>query len=193
MDRRQIRTRKMLMRAMIYLMGRAPWDRIEVQQICDQADVARSTFYSHFNNKQELPDCGFAELESKIAAETPGRSLTINGTFSFLPELLGHIQEHQHFFENMKQTVNGSIVFGRFRSIIGKFTRAEIQRARLADQISATATAFICGGMFGVLEDWKTAGCRQPAREVVGEIDQLVAIWLRPHLAGAAKTPVDAG
>jgi AcrR family transcriptional regulator len=53
-DRRSLRTRQLLMRAMVELMRRKRYHSITVREITDQADVGRSTFYAHFTDKDDL-------------------------------------------------------------------------------------------------------------------------------------------
>lgn len=53
-DRRVLRTRNLLFRAMVSLMQEMPYDQITVQLILDRADVGRSTFYAHFEGKEDL-------------------------------------------------------------------------------------------------------------------------------------------
>ena len=53
-DRRAQRTRKTLQETLIELMGEKPYDAITIQDIADRADIGRTTFYLHFNTKDEL-------------------------------------------------------------------------------------------------------------------------------------------
>jgi AcrR family transcriptional regulator len=53
-DRRKQRTRDLLQRAMIELLKERGYDSITVQEIVDRANIGRSAFYLHFNNKDEL-------------------------------------------------------------------------------------------------------------------------------------------
>ena len=52
--RRAQRTRKALQETLIQLMGEKPYDAITIQDIADRADIGRTTFYLHFNTKDEL-------------------------------------------------------------------------------------------------------------------------------------------
>lgn len=54
MDRRQKRTRKAIVDAFLVLLARTDYAHITVQQIIDEADVGRTTFYDHFETKDEL-------------------------------------------------------------------------------------------------------------------------------------------
>ena len=53
-DRRVRRTRARLQRALIDLIGERPYDAITIQEIVDRADVGRTTFYDHFQDKEAL-------------------------------------------------------------------------------------------------------------------------------------------
>ncbi|MBC6445896.1 TetR/AcrR family transcriptional regulator [Actinokineospora xionganensis] len=53
-DRRSRRTQQLLMRALMDLLRRKRYHAITVQDIVDEADVGRSTFYAHFTDKDDL-------------------------------------------------------------------------------------------------------------------------------------------
>ena len=53
-DRRVQKTRKFLQEALIELVAEKGYDAITVREILDRADVGRSTFYAHFQDKDKL-------------------------------------------------------------------------------------------------------------------------------------------
>lgn len=53
-DRRVQRTRELLQKALIELIGERRYDAITIQDIVDRANVGRTTFYLHYSNKDEL-------------------------------------------------------------------------------------------------------------------------------------------
>ena len=53
-DRRTGRTRELLQKALIELMGEREYDAISIRDIVDRANVGRTTFYLHYNSKDEL-------------------------------------------------------------------------------------------------------------------------------------------
>lgn len=63
-DRRVQRTRRLLHKALMSLILEKKYEDITVQEILDRADVGRSTFYLHFQDKDELLFSGFQYLES---------------------------------------------------------------------------------------------------------------------------------
>jgi AcrR family transcriptional regulator len=54
MDRRIKKTLHLLQTALTELISEKEYDAITIQEILDRADVGRSTFYAHFENKDQL-------------------------------------------------------------------------------------------------------------------------------------------
>jgi AcrR family transcriptional regulator len=69
-DRRSLRTRHLLMQAMIELMRSKRYDAITVQEIADQANVGRSTFYAHFTDKDDLLLDGVRRMLDSLDTDT---------------------------------------------------------------------------------------------------------------------------
>jgi AcrR family transcriptional regulator len=53
-DRRVQKTRKLLQDALIELVAEKGYESVTVQEILDKANVGRSTFYAHFQDKDQL-------------------------------------------------------------------------------------------------------------------------------------------
>lgn len=61
-DRRVQRTRKLLSGALIELIVEKGYDSVTVQDIIDRANLGRSTFYSHYQDKEDLLLSGIDEI-----------------------------------------------------------------------------------------------------------------------------------
>src|SRR3972149_11575951 len=54
LDRRVQKTRKLLQDALIELVAEKGYESVTIQEILDNANVGRSTFYAHFQDKDQL-------------------------------------------------------------------------------------------------------------------------------------------
>ena len=68
LDLRQRKTRRQLTQALVELMEERPFQELSVTDICRRAMVHRTTFYAHFNDKQELLRYLLEGMERECAA-----------------------------------------------------------------------------------------------------------------------------
>jgi AcrR family transcriptional regulator len=61
-DRRSQRTQQALMDALIALLAVKRYDEISINDIIDRANVGRSTFYAHYQTKDDLLKSGFERV-----------------------------------------------------------------------------------------------------------------------------------
>src|SRR5829696_7836983 len=54
LDRRVQKTRKLLQDALIELVAEKGYEAVTIQEILDKANVGRSAFYAHFQDKDQL-------------------------------------------------------------------------------------------------------------------------------------------
>ena len=96
MDRRQQKTRQAIFQALNRLLETKRYEAITVQEIIDTANVGRSTFYAHFETKDELLRTMCTELFHHVFTQTLPREAE-NATVSTATQLewkLGHVLYH---------------------------------------------------------------------------------------------------
>lgn len=97
-DRRVRRTKQLLGTALLSLIVEKSYDKITVQDLIDRADVGRSTFYAHYETKDDLLIAGLDHLTADIElhlADDP------SGADAILPSLgvFRHIAEQHKLFK----------------------------------------------------------------------------------------------
>jgi AcrR family transcriptional regulator len=75
-DRRVERTRQLLQNALSDLIMEKEYEKVTVQDVIDRANVGRSTFYAHFEDKEQLLLSGFEPIRAEFEDFIEGRSVT---------------------------------------------------------------------------------------------------------------------
>lgn len=70
-DRRVIRTKQLLWDALVKLILKKGYDAVTIQDIIDEANIGRSTFYSHFESKENLLLGAQSHLSSMFLNDSP--------------------------------------------------------------------------------------------------------------------------
>ncbi len=100
-DRRVKRTRRLVSDAFIQLVLEKGYDGVRIEDIIDRADVARTTFYTHFKDKSDLLQY-VADVFRKASKENlPNIQLDDQGLPSVeqLTRTFRNVSEHAHFFQ----------------------------------------------------------------------------------------------
>lgn len=191
LDRRVRRTRQQLREALLSLMRERGYEVLTVQDILDRADVGRSTFYAHFDGKDDLLVSGLEELRSALEErQQQARRNAPAGeeAFAFSRELFAHAEEHRDLFRGMVGKHSGAVVQGYVRRMLVDLVREDVRamaRRGAARELPVEAGAqFLGGGLFGLLM-WWVGGTGRPS------VDQVTAIF-RGMAVAALDEPVTA-
>lgn len=168
-DRRIQRTRLALRDALIVLMTERGWDDINIRDLCKRADIGRSTFYQHFQNKEELLVGCFDDL----VAWLDNHALEMNRDLTPLPFLRGlmeHVYEQRMLFRLIIGNRSGYVVQKRFREMVARLVKeSKVVKGR-GWQREATVS-FITGALMETLAWWLDTGMGRNAS--VDEIEKL--------------------
>ena len=110
MDRRQQKTRKAIFEALSNLLKVKRFEHITVQEIIDTANIGRSTFYAHFETKDDLLKSMCTDIFHHIfTSELPQESeYDFSQGKQNLELKLGHMLYHlQENKSNLKGILNG--------------------------------------------------------------------------------------
>lgn len=95
MDRRQMKTREAIFQAFRKLLEIKKYENITVQEIIDEANIGRSTFYAHFETKDELLRSLCTDIFHHVFTETlPEEKDEDSSGYRNLELKLGHVLYH---------------------------------------------------------------------------------------------------
>lgn len=121
MDRRQKKTRKAIFAALSCLLETRKFEQITVQEIIDAADIGRSTFYAHFETKDDLLNTMCKDIFNHIITSALPQELETDYSQGSqnLELKLGHILYH---LKENKNNIKG-ILTGDSRELFLHFLK----------------------------------------------------------------------
>lgn len=173
-DRRVARTRATLQRALTSLTLKKTYEAITVEEICEAANVGRSTFYAHFAGKDDLKRSGLEHLRRQLrdhqrdalaTSETPG-----NRSLAFSLPMFEHAREHIGLYRALVGNRGGAIALGTIRQILSDLARDEIH-ANTGKNPNGTIPRefivhYVIGAYMAVLTWWLDGGAKLPPRQM---------------------------
>jgi AcrR family transcriptional regulator len=136
-DLRVKRSRKLLRDALLAMIPEKKYDAINVQEICDRAMVHRTTFYKHYEGKDDLLRSVIQEIYEELAAKLPAPDVVL-ATASYdkpaahLIQIFSHIAEYKVFYKAM---LNNAGV-GVFRLFLrDQMVKRVLSRIRLLNKL----------------------------------------------------------
>lgn len=117
MDRRQQKTRRAIFMAFRGLLEKKKYENITVQEIIDEADVGRSTFYAHFETKELLLDAMCSEMFNHIFENDPcpwvGKDGELEGKLS---HILWHVRDSKNDLTGILLSDSGDLFMKYFKA-----------------------------------------------------------------------------
>lgn len=179
-DRRVARTRRLLQEALIHVMREKGYDAVTVQDIVDQADVGRSTFYSQFAGKDDLFRRGFETLRHDLASAESASSAMGGRTtrpLAFSTAFFEHVDRHADLYRLLLSSRGGTIAQNEVQAAIVHLIRMELEPVTTPEG-RELVVRHIAGAFMGTLAAWLEHTPRRQAAEVDALFRQLVVFGL---------------
>lgn len=187
-DRRIQKTRKALHEALLSLMKERKYDSIPMKAILDRANVGRSTFYLHYNGKDELLLDGLKGLgewlgQEQVAATPAGKH---ERTIGFSLALFQHAYENKDLFKRLVGSRGWDIVRRRLEELIAGLIRKEARplfKKKGATELSFDLFVyFLASSFMSVMTWWLNQETPAPPAEINSLFRGIVMPTLAAHL-----------
>ncbi|MBQ2693850.1 MAG: TetR/AcrR family transcriptional regulator C-terminal domain-containing protein [Clostridia bacterium] len=153
------RTKQWIAQNMRELMAQKSVEKIRIKEICEAADIDRSTFYYHFQDKYDL----LAWMFYNTAFQTDIRSV------ESAAEAIARVKKEYNFF---RTAYEDSSQYALWSYILEYFVDRYVQEAEQAlgpdaidEQLRYSIRMFTYGGV-GMSREWLVSGGKMPPERV---------------------------
>jgi AcrR family transcriptional regulator len=173
LDRRARRTRATLQQAHLELILKKGYDATTIQDICNAANVGRSTFYAHYRSKDDLRRSGFEHLRTLLAErQASALASTAEGDerrLAFSLTLFEHARERIQLYRALVGTRGGTLGLATIRKILADLVHNELAAAASpspADLPRELVVQYVVGAFMALLTWWLDRGAKVPPEQM---------------------------
>jgi AcrR family transcriptional regulator len=170
-DRRIRRSKLALRDALFHLMIEKGYDDTSVQNIVERANVGRSTFYTHYADKEDLLQeslQGLRQFLESAAADHDARRPT-HAALSFSLPMLQHVLQQRRLYQALAKTRSGPPVHEHLRVMLIDLVSDNLAKnGGFSEHPRALVAEFIVGSFLAVLAWWMN----DPTQATPEHIDQ---------------------
>ena len=168
-DARVRRTRDALGDALVALMQEKPFETITIQEVLDRAHVSRSTFYTHYSDKDDLLMSDSEEFFEALSMALSAHGDKSDRVFP-VKEFFNHLANVQPFYKALvksgKFQENMELARGHFARGIER-RLSELPRGKSIPANERSAIAFThAGALLSLLAWWLDRGMREPPEQM---------------------------
>jgi AcrR family transcriptional regulator len=180
LDRRIQKTLQLLEGALTELIAEKEYDDITIQQILDRANVGRSTFYAHFENKDQLLRSLLTHLNERfdegIRQLSEGKTLADNS--AHMPfSVLQFVEQNHRLFKAMLRRQGHGTGSNPFAHYLFVLTREHLKLMVQHEEVDARAldlaTHYYASGFISALVWWLENDMIYSAEEFAQMLNQL--------------------
>ena len=160
-DIRSKLSRTIIKNALLELLKRKSIYDITVKELCDAADINRSTFYRHYNNISDVMDEITDNISGVIAKVNEWSIQDPNNALNYIYESLRFLEQHQEYDSLMvSEHFSFDILFGKLEGTVLK-TLATLTN-HTGNELNYMVK-YILRGTLAIIREWIKGGRRDSA------------------------------
>lgn len=159
-DRRSQRTRQLVSSAMVELLSEKRYEAITIQDILDQAGIGRTTFYSHYYDKEDVHASMMEQMLERMSQQLSERH-TGHGIVPSL-ELFQHIQQDHKHFQALAGGPTAERLWETMQTALGRTIEQSLVTARKNKKAPSipliVVSSYLAGAFLNLLKWWLKSG-----------------------------------
>lgn len=181
-DRRVKITKLLLKKSLIDLLYQKNINKITIKELCEMADLNRSTFYAHYTDAYDLLDNIKDAYMKNIIKEVPIMKLKYSHSDMVIKNILNYILDNKKL-SKLLLGEKGEVTFQkRLMSIVYDDLQDMLLKIEnISEEQAKFISSYIITGSIGVLQNWIENDFHQPVAivsEVIGNLTKTIMISL---------------
>ena len=175
MDRRQQKTRGAIFEAFSGLLSQKNYNKITVQEIIDTANVGRTTFYAHFETKDELLREMCTDLFDHVFSDRLNAELTHDFSFetgnsdALITHILYHLRDNNKNIIGILTCESGELFLQFFKQYLDELLATHMLEGVMPKKSEIPSDFMInhiSGSFVNMVQWWFRGGLKQTPEEL---------------------------
>ncbi|MFQ9587794.1 MAG: TetR/AcrR family transcriptional regulator [Mediterraneibacter gnavus] len=162
-----------IQRVFLELLKEKPIAKITVKEICERAEINRSTFYKHYQDVYDL----MKKLENEAIEEFEKLldSYAQNEIIPALVTLLNSLQEHREFLAPLIANSSKDDFIKRLTAACSEYALSHLtpEKDYTSNPKQAAVYAYLAGGTAGIITNWLENDASESSQQVAELIQAL--------------------
>ncbi len=176
-DRRIKYTKMMIKQSLVKLLQEKPISKISIKEICETADINRSTFYAHYADQYDLLRQLVDETLQDINTYLDSYNFTVYepGSYQIMKRIFEYIVENAELCKVLMGEYGDISLQKEIMMIVQRQGMKEWKGKKAVDE-DMMEYLYIYGvnGSIGIVQKWLQSGLKQSAGEMADLVIQMI-------------------
>lgn len=177
-DKRVAKTINHIIESLVTLLKQKSFDQITVKDICSEGKISRTTFYTHFKDKNEFIHKYLNDLLKKGKKDITRKEFSTKT--EFFETMLNFWLNEGHIFLLLLADDSAQIAHAEIKKTLQYNIELKIipiiHTQSLTNKEKYFLLIFMSNAIFGVLQDWSKRGCKETPKEVASIMNHIFTI-----------------
>lgn len=182
-DRRVKYTKMVIKDSFVKFLKQKPISKISVKEICEDADINRATFYSHYTDQYDLLQQIESDITHDIIQYLEGYDFVdyTGIPVEMIERILKYVEDNSELFD-LLLNLNGDIKFQQeVIHIIGRqFFITKFVNDSIKEEDAEYIYHFLACGAVGLIQIWLRDGMKKPVKD-------MAELILKASLSGSSS------
>lgn len=179
-DLRSIRTEKQIKEALFELIHEKGFDKVTVRDLTNRADICRSTFYAHYEDKFDMIEkiedeflIDFQEIINKleIVSNSPEK-INVDNFRPIIVKIYKYIYENKEFFNLFLENYDTTSFLKKFYKVVASLFHENFFPSNLSIP-NNYALALLIGSHSSLINEWIRTGMKETPEEMAAILEKV--------------------